>query len=172
MNWRPGSTLSLCARCVLLISEQVDRLKFPEWEGIYMNTQHYYVEKMSDTSADTLLAVGFASLLKEVLRQNGKSARGIMIQDAGSYYEVQVPTPISDNDLQNLEPFAIIKPLVTDKYTDKQAKQGLKLDGFDYQYQQEISKSHYEKLSKLPPEYRTPEARANKSAHTLFASME
>src|SRR5260370_4764742 len=118
MNWRPGSTLSLCARCVLLISEQVDRLKFPEWEGIYMNKQHYYSEKTSDTSADTLLAVGFASLLKEVLRQNGKQLIGIMIRDIGPYYQVQIPTPITDNDLQNLKPFAIIKPLVTEKHID------------------------------------------------------
>src|SRR5438270_13567571 len=102
-----------------------------------MNTQRYYIEKTSDTSADTLLTVGFASLLKEVLRRNGKSAKGIMIQDAGSYYQVEIHTSLTSDDLQNLEPFAIIKPLVTDKYVDKQAKQGLKLDGFDYQRQQE-----------------------------------
>ncbi len=137
-----------------------------------MNTQHYYIEKISDTSADTLLAVGFASLLKEVLRQNGMSAKGIIIQDAGSYYTVQIPTPITDNDLKNLEPFAIIKPLVTDKYIDKQEKKGLRLDGFDYQRQQDISKSYYEKLRKLPPEHRTPEARLNKSAYPLFADIE
>lgn len=137
-----------------------------------MHESHYYIEKTSDTSADTLLAVGFASLLKEVLWQNGKSAKGILIQDAGSYYQVEIPTPLTSADLQNLEPFAIIKPLVTDKYIDKQAKQGQKLDGFDYQRQQEISKSYYEKLRKLPPEYRTPEARANKSAYPLFAGIE
>jgi hypothetical protein len=137
-----------------------------------MKAQSYYIEKTSDTSADTLLAVGFASLLKEVLRQNGISAKGIIIQDAGSYYTVQVPTAITDNDLKKLEPFAIIKPLVTDKYIDKQEKKGLKLDGFDYQRQQEISRSFYEKLRKLPPEYRTPEARLNKSTFTLFVDIE
>jgi hypothetical protein len=140
--------------------------------GDIMNGQRYYIEKTSDTSADTLLAVGFASLLKEVLRQNGKPAKGIMIQDAGPYYQVQTPIPITDNDFQNLKPFAIIKPLVTDKYIDKQTKQGLRLDGFEYQQQQEISKSYYEKLRKLPPEYRTPEARANKSAYPLFADIQ
>src|SRR5215469_3325134 len=95
-----------------------------------------------------------------------------MIQDAGSYYGVQISAPITDNDLEKLEPFAIIKPLVTDKYVDKQAKQGQKLDGFDYQRQQEISKSYYEKLRKLPPECRTPEARANKYAYPLLADIE
>jgi hypothetical protein len=137
-----------------------------------MNTQHYYIEKTSDTSADTLLAVGFASLLKEVLRQNGKPPLDIIIKDAGPNYQVEVPTPITDNDLQNLKPFAIIKPLVTEKHIDKQAKEGLKLDGFEYQQQQEISKSYYEKLRKLPPEYRTPEARLNKAANPLFADIQ
>jgi len=137
-----------------------------------MKLHQFYIEKTSDTSADTLLAVGFASLLKEVLRQNGKSAKGIMIQDAGSYYQIETSTRITANDLQNLEPFAIIKPLVTDKYIDKQEKKGLKLDGFDYQRQQDISKSCYEKQRKLPPEYRTPEARLNKSAFPLFADIE
>ncbi len=137
-----------------------------------MNTQCYYIEKTSDTSADTLLAVGFASLLKEVLRQIGISAKGIIIQDAGSYYTVQVSTPITNNDLKRLEPFAIIKPLVTDKYIDKQEKKGIKLDGFDYQRQQDISKSYYEKLRKVPPECRTPEARLNKSAYPLLADIE
>jgi hypothetical protein len=137
-----------------------------------MKTQHYYIEKTSDTSADTLLAVGFASLLREVLRQNGKPAKGILIQDAGPYYQVEVPTLITNNDLQNLKPFAIVNPLVTDKYVDRQAKQGLKLDGFEYQQQQEISKSYYEKLRKLPPEYRSPEARWNKAAYPLFADIQ
>ena len=137
-----------------------------------MNAQRYYIEKTSDSSADTLLAVGFASLLKEVLRQNGISAKGITIQDAGSYYMVQIPTTITYNVLKNLEPFAIIKPLVTDKYIDKQEKKGLKLDGFDYQRQQEISKAYYEKQRKLPSEYRSPEARLNKSAFPLFADIE
>ena len=89
-----------------------------------MNTQRYYIEKTSDTSADTLLAVGFASLLKEILRQSGKPLKGIMIKDSGSYYQVETPAPITGEDLQNLEPFAIVKPLETDKYVDKYAKQG------------------------------------------------
>ena len=137
-----------------------------------MNTQRYYIEKTSDTSADTLLAVGFASLLKEILRQSGKPLKGIMIKDSGSYYQVETPAPITGEDLQNLEPFAIVKPLETDKYVDKYAKQGKKLVGFNYQRQQEISKAFYERLKKLPPEYRTPEARANKSDYPVFASIE
>src|SRR5260370_21684742 len=134
--------------------------------------QRYYIEKTSDTSEDTLLAVGFASLLSEVSRKVNKPSKGIVIQDAGPYYEIQLPIPITESDLQHLEPFSVAPPLVTEKQTDKQAKQGLKLDGFPYQDQQEISKAYYEKLRKLPPEYRTPEARLNKSKSPLLADIQ
>src|SRR6266700_3692892 len=137
-----------------------------------MNTQRYYIDKTYVTTENTFLEVVFSSLLKKFLRQIGISAKGIIIQDAGSYYTVQVSTPITNNDLKRLEPFAIIKPLVTDKYIDKQEKKGIKLDGFDYQRQQDISKSYYEKLRKVPPECRTPEARLNKSAYPLLADIE
>lgn len=137
-----------------------------------MDAQHYYVDKTSDTSADTLLAVGFASLLSEVSRKVNKPSKGIVIRDAGPYYEIQLPIPITESDLQHLEPFSVTLPLVTEKQTDKQAKQGLKLDGFPYQEQQEISKAFYEKLRKLPPEYRTPEARLNKSKSPLLADIQ
>ena len=137
-----------------------------------MDAQHYYVDKTSDTSADTLLAVGFASLLSEVLRKVNKPSKGIVIRDAGPYYEIQLPIPVTESDLQHLEPFSMTFPLVTEKQADKQAKQGLKLDGFPYQEQQEISKAYYEKLRKLPPEYRTPEARLNKSQSPLLADIQ
>lgn len=137
-----------------------------------MDAQHYYVDKTSDTSADTLLAVGFASLLSEVLRKVNKPSKGILIRDVGPYYEIQLPIPVTESDLQYLEPFSVTFPLVTEKQTDKQAKQGLKLDGFPYQEQQEISKAYYEKLRKLPPEYRTPEARLNKSKSPLLADIQ
>lgn len=137
-----------------------------------MNMHVFYIEKTSETSADVLLAIGFATLLSEVLRQNGKRSRDITIRDAGSYYEIETPNPITDSDLQGLKPFAIIKPHKTEKYVDKYAKQGEELDGFDYPRQQEIRKQSYEKLSKLPPEYRTPEARWNKGINPLFADIE
>ena len=136
------------------------------------NEALYYVEKTSDTSADTLLAVGFAVLLGEVVRQSGKQWKDISIRDAGACYEIELPHPITASELEGLQPFAIIKPLVTEKYVDKYAKQGQALDGFDYQRQQEIRKQYYEKVSKLPPEYRTPEARWKKSAYPLFADIE
>jgi|GEM_PF-302614 len=135
--------------------------------------QHYYIDKMSDTSADTLLAVGFASLISEVLRKAGKSSKALMIEDAGPYYLVRLPTSISDSDLQRLKPFSLLNPLVTEKQSKRQLeKQGTALDGFDYETQQEISRVYYAKLKTLDAVLRTPEARLNRSKYLMLAELE
>lgn len=135
--------------------------------------QRYYVDKMSDTSADTLLAVGFASLLSEVLLKVGKPSKGLVIEDVGLYYEIRLPTSITDSDLQHLKPFSLLKPLVTEKQSKKQLeKQGKALDGFDYEAKQEKSKEYYAKLKTLEAALRTPEARLNRSKYPMLAELE
>jgi len=124
----------------------------------------YYIDKTSNTSADTLLAIGFALLLQEVLRKCQKPQKGIFIFDAGSYYEVQIPTTITENDLQQLSPFTLVKPIVTEKSWQKQGKDQ---NGFDYQDQQEIARHFYERLKKLPAKLRTPEARLSSEFRQL-----
>lgn len=131
----------------------------------------YYIEKVSETSADTLLAVGFATLLSDVQRACKGSTGDIVLKDAGSCYLVETTIELEPADLQNLPPWALIPPLVTDKYVDKYAKQGQKLDGFRYQEQQEISKVFYERLKKLPAQYRRPEALARMADNPIFAGM-
>src|SRR5947209_18765492 len=94
---------------------------------------NYYVNKTSSTSADTLLAVGFASLLRNTLVGLDKEHLGIIIHDIGDSYQITLPTPISENDLQLVSPFALIKPLVSTKQAEKQAKHNRNLDGFPYE---------------------------------------
>ncbi len=108
----------------------------------------YYIDKISNTSADTLLAIGFALLLQEVLQGCKKPYKGIRICDAGPYYEVQIPTTITDNDLQQLPSFTLVKPIVTETQTKSLQKQGKDLDGFDYQRQKE----RVEQAGNLAPE--------------------
>jgi hypothetical protein len=132
-----------------------------------MNTSRYYVDKTSDTSADTLLTIGFASLLSRVLR-DGR----ILVRDVGPSYSLELPRSLTDDDLRELEPFSLILPLVSDKQKEKQAAQGQRLDGFDYQKQQEISKNYYAKLKDLPPECRTPQARLQKSQYPMLANID
>jgi hypothetical protein len=136
-----------------------------------MYQQTYSVDKTSDTSADALLAVGFATLLSEVLQKCHKQGP-IVLRDNGTHYTVELPAIITDDDLYNLTPFSLVQPLVTDKQEAKQTGKGNAFDGFDYQRQQEISKAFYEKLKKLPPENRTPHARLNKSQYPLLAEIE
>src|SRR5690349_10720312 len=91
---------------------------------LLMPPKGYYIDKTSDTSADTLLALGFASLLKRILRGIKKASKGIVIRDIGPYYEIQLPAPVVDSDLQDLEPFLLVRPLVTDKRANEQEEQG------------------------------------------------
>lgn len=134
-------------------------------------TKIYYVEKFSDTSADTLLAVGFATLLSEVNRQCKGSTGDIVIRDAGSCYQVEASIELEATDLQRLAPFALVMAVVTDKYVDKQAKQGQKLDGFPYQEQMERSKAYYGGIKHLSAKDRRPEALAKMDNNPVFANL-
>lgn len=132
----------------------------------------YYIDKISDTAADTLLAVGFADLLSEVQRQCKGTTGDISLQDAGSCYVVETSVVLEATDLQHLPPFALIRPLVTDKQKEKQAKQGQTLDGFLYQDELDRSKAYWERVKKLPAQYRRPEALARMADNPVFAEIE
>jgi hypothetical protein len=133
----------------------------------------YYIDKTSDTSADTLLAVGFASLLGKVLYTVGKPSKGLTIEDAGPYFEVRPPTSITDGDLQHLKPFSPFRLLVTATQNKKQAeKQGKQLDGFFYETEQEKSKVYYAKFKTLEAALRRPEARLNRSRYPMLEELE
>lgn len=104
-----------------------------------MDIQHYYVAKTSGTSADTLLAVGFARLLSWVLDQVGKAPQGTYVEDRGDTNAITLPAPITGEDVQQLKPFDLLWPLVT----EKEAKKMEGLDGFDYEQQRQISNTYY-----------------------------
>ncbi len=138
-----------------------------------MELQPYYIDKTSDTSADTLLAIGFASLLSQVLRSLGKPSKGLTIKDAGPYYEIRPPTSITDGDLQHLKPLSPLKPLVTEKQSHKYLEsQGKHLDGFYYEAEQEKSKVYYAKFKTLEAALRRPEARLNRSKYPILGELE
>ena len=129
-----------------------------------MHTTLYYVNKTSGTSADILLAVGFASLLREILKLLGKEHKGIIIRDAGPYYEITLPLAIDTDNLSYLSGLPMLLPLTSEKQRDKQAKKGGKtLDGFDYDGEMERSRSYREQIKNLPPELQTPYARLKRA---------
>jgi hypothetical protein len=124
-----------------------------------MNSTQYYVNKTSGTSADTLLAVGFARLLRTILIQLHREHQGILIEDCGDSNVITTPALIDASDLENLPPFALLKPLLSAKQAEKQAKRGRSLDGFDYDQQQQKSREYREKIKQLPAQLQRPDAR-------------
>lgn len=111
--------------------------------------QRFYVDKINGTSADVLLAIGFANLTKEILRRSNKPGRGIIIRDDGSHYTITVPTAITDSDVQQLSPFALLRSLRTKPKEGQSASNVSGGNEFDYVKQQEISKAYYVKLREL-----------------------
>ncbi len=126
-----------------------------------MEAKVFYITKSSNTSADTLLAVGFASLLGYIYREIYGTDDGIFIQDAGPYYEITLPLPIDTCNLPRLRDMPVLLPLDSEKQREKQGKKGKgeKLDGFNYDTEIDKSKSHRERVKNLSPHLQTADAR-------------
>ncbi len=133
----------------------------------------YYIEKTNDNSADILLAAGFAELLRGVIPKGKRVAAGIVIRDGGPYYQIETAIELEASDLQQLTPSILLRPLKTEKYTDKYAmNDGLRLSNcFEYQKEREKSTAFYEKLRKLPPELRRPGALARMDDNPVLAGL-
>ncbi|HXR65903.1 MAG TPA: hypothetical protein VN729_08265 [Ktedonobacteraceae bacterium] len=126
----------------------------------------YFIEKGSDTSADTLLAVGFAELLDKVLPRDKHTSSGILIRDAGPYYLLAVPEEINSDDIQRFQPGALLQPLKTEKYADKLATESLHLlQVFEYQREREKSAAYFEQLRKIP-------AAQRRDSNPLYAQLQ
>jgi hypothetical protein len=96
-----------------------------------MNT--FYVNRSSNTSADTLLALGLADLLRVVCKQLGRVDEEIMLHHRRDSYEITLAQELREEHLGNGEWFAFLDPLISAKQDEKQAKKGRTLqDGFMY----------------------------------------
>lgn len=128
-----------------------------------MSYQTFYVNRKASTSADTLLALGWAELLRRALQTLGKTAEGILINNAGSSFEVALPEPVEEEELMSEKPLPLLDLLMSAKQDERQAKKGRTLqDGFDYDGEREKQRRLIENLKQLPPHLRRPEARFQK----------
>jgi hypothetical protein len=121
----------------------------------------YYVSKSSDTSADTLLAVGFASYIGDIYREIHGTIDGIFIRDMGSCYVIQLPQPLGEIHRLNLSAITIISPFSTSKQREKLAQKGMNSEmiaGFDYDAEMEKSQIYRARMKELPRHLQTPEA--------------
>jgi hypothetical protein len=127
----------------------------------------YYINKTSGTSADTLLAIGFASVLGQLSLAQHKTQDDILLQNSGPSYTVSSPLPIDIAKLpvDKLNSLLIVLPLDSSRQREKLAKKGEQqpILGFDYDKEMENSRSYREQLKKLGPGLQTPEARLRKA---------
>src|SRR6266568_1500995 len=124
-----------------------------------MDAKRYYVDKSSDTSADTLLAVGLASLLGNIHRKLYKTTTDILLADAGPYFTVRLPKAIEASNLPDLSDISMLLTHDSGKEREKQAKKGRPSDGFPYDEKIERSRAHRERVRNLPANLQTPDAR-------------
>ena len=128
----------------------------------------YFINKASGTSADTLLAIGFASVLGQLSLAQHETQDNIILKDSGSSYTVTSPWSIDGEKLsdERLDSLLIVLPLDSSRQREKQAKKGEQqpTPGFDYDNEMENSRVYREQLRKLGPGLQTPEARLKKAA--------
>ncbi len=127
----------------------------------------YFIDKTSGTSADTLLAIGFASFLGDLSLAQHQNQEGIFLQDCGSCCAISSPFSIDSTQLsdEQLTGLLIVLPLDSNRQREKQAKKGeqASIDGFSYDEQLDISRTYREQLKKLGSAFQTPEARLKKA---------
>lgn len=128
-----------------------------------MEYQTFFINREAATSADTLLALGWADLLQRVLRALGKAHEGILIRANGPSIEVKLPAPVREEELMSEQRLPFLELFISTKQGERQAKKGRTLqDGFDYDAQWEKHKQLIANLKQLPPHLRRPEARFQK----------
>jgi hypothetical protein len=128
-----------------------------------MDSRTYYVDKSNNTSADTLLAIGFASLVSDIHRKLYETTQGILIEDAGPYYMISLPNPVDASNLPDLSGMPLLLTLDSTKEREKQGKRGRPSDGFPYDTQIEKSRAYRERVKTLPADLQTPDARIRRA---------
>jgi hypothetical protein len=99
--------------------------------------KEFFINKQSGTYAETLEAFGVANLVNEILQRSEISGRKIIIEDKGLYYLVNSSKEITEDMINNLPYFQVIKFLIKDG-TSKIPQEIARSDCFDYPAQKAI----------------------------------
>lgn len=113
----------------------------------------YYVEKTTDTFADTLLAYGLASLLDRLLKDN-VGAMTVRIRNEGGFYVIALEEPIQEG-YEEVEWFCDL-PFIKTK--SKKTPKGWTGMVVDYEAQRERNDRFFDLRKQLPKEARRPGA--------------
>src|SRR5579883_1021108 len=121
--------------------------------------QTFYVNQTNNTSADTLLTLGWAALLQEVCNRLGRPDITIVLRQQRGSYEITLSHPLREEQLNCDQWIALLDPLISAKQDERQAKKGRTLqDGFRYDEEREKQKQLAEQRKHLAPYLRVPEA--------------
>lgn len=124
-----------------------------------MATNTFYADNTTNTFADALQAVGLAEALFTWLTRLERRATPIRIRYCGSYYRIELPSPLSEEDVAAaMHPFHCGqgKRLVTAKHK-KKAQEAGKEEPWGYQYDDQKTKRdvYVARLKKLTAADRT-----------------
>ncbi|GHO49674.1 hypothetical protein [Ktedonospora formicarum] len=120
----------------------------------------FWINKVSGTSADTLLALGWAQLLQEVLKVLRKHDSRLFIRNCGDSFAIELSEPLYEEEFYSSRSIPFIEPLITVKQDERQGKKGHILqNGFEYDKEREKQKRLIAQLQQLPARLRTPDAR-------------
>lgn len=135
--------------------------------------QDFYIKKYSDTYAETLEAFGVASLLNEILtRTPERKDFSITIEDKGLFYLVRTSVPITEEEIERLPYFQILKFIKKD--LNQQIPEGI-FDYYDYPKNKAILNEYKERYSEIekiksPEEKKLAKRRFNEEKLSEFGS--
>ena len=119
----------------------------------------FYINRSNNTSADTLLAIGWAALLQSVCKELGRPHEEIMLQFQNGSYEIRLTRELTEEQLVSDKKISFLGPLITAKQDERQAKKGRILeDGFNYEEQREKQKQMVAQRKSLDSHLRSPDA--------------
>lgn len=121
-----------------------------------MNQSTFYVDKKTDTFADTLLAYGVAALLDRLLRDN-VGVRTVRVRDAGSAYVINLEEPIREG-YEDVPWFCDVPFL---KAGGKRPPEGWPAHVADYAEERDRRSEYFEARRQLPREARRRGATVN-----------
>lgn len=80
---------------------------------------HFYVDKTSQTFADILIAFGLARIVDELLREQTKGGRNVLIEDRGPYYQLTCTPALERTTVEAAHELFPIKVIATAKNKSK-----------------------------------------------------
>lgn len=93
----------------------------------------FYVDKTSQTYADTLTTFGLARVIQELMFHQDAAEREIRIQDKGNYYHISCQPGVDENRLEFLRttPIVLVKAIPTNFYDEGKQPEGIPLVNWD-----------------------------------------